>query len=285
MSTVLPKVLCIDTRFRDNYYKTLSTDFHVSLPLRFKNVTSLTLTSAEIPCCFNTFSRFYKNNYFVIVLTAGPGAGVGHEIVIPDGQYTAAEAASTITALMADVPALLLAGIELQVVSPQDQRLVFISTSSTPFDLFFNTTSGTSGAETDDTPLQLKAGWTLGYRLGAYVNGHAYPAEGLFDPQTPRYVFLVVDDFNNAGSDFFISAFNSSILRDSILAKISINSTNRGDMLLLDEYTVYTNRTRRYVDNGVNIQKLRIQLLDEYGRIVDLNDMDYSITLQLECRC
>jgi hypothetical protein len=32
----------------------------------------------------------------------------------------------------------------------------------------------------------------------------------------------------------------------------------------------------------VNIQKLQIQLLDEYGRIINLNNMDYSICLTME---
>jgi hypothetical protein len=32
----------------------------------------------------------------------------------------------------------------------------------------------------------------------------------------------------------------------------------------------------------VDIQKLNIQLLDEYGRIIDLNNMDYSFCLSLQ---
>jgi len=32
----------------------------------------------------------------------------------------------------------------------------------------------------------------------------------------------------------------------------------------------------------VNLNNLTIQLLDEYGRILDLNNMDYSICLTME---
>jgi hypothetical protein len=32
----------------------------------------------------------------------------------------------------------------------------------------------------------------------------------------------------------------------------------------------------------VDLQKLQIQLLDEYGRIIDLNNMDYSLCLTMQ---
>ena len=41
------------------------------------------------------------------------------------------------------------------------------------------------------------------------------------------------------------------------------------------------NRTREYF-GPVNIQRLEIKLYDEYGRILDLNNMDWSFTLNLD---
>ena len=41
------------------------------------------------------------------------------------------------------------------------------------------------------------------------------------------------------------------------------------------------NRTREYF-GPVNIQKLEIKVYDEYGRILDLNNMDWSFTLAFE---
>ena len=40
--------------------------------------------------------------------------------------------------------------------------------------------------------------------------------------------------------------------------------------------------TRTYF-GPVDIQKLKIQLLDDYGRIVDMNNMDISIAINLDC--
>ena len=41
------------------------------------------------------------------------------------------------------------------------------------------------------------------------------------------------------------------------------------------------NRTRRY-KVPVDIQKLTIKLYDDYGRIIDTNNMDWSFTLEFE---
>ena len=41
------------------------------------------------------------------------------------------------------------------------------------------------------------------------------------------------------------------------------------------------NRTREYF-GPVDIMNLTIKLLDEYGRIIDLNHMDWSFTLSFE---
>ena len=42
------------------------------------------------------------------------------------------------------------------------------------------------------------------------------------------------------------------------------------------------NTTRNYF-GPVDIQKLHIQLLDEYGRVLNLNNMDYSVVLRFDC--
>jgi hypothetical protein len=39
--------------------------------------------------------------------------------------------------------------------------------------------------------------------------------------------------------------------------------------------------TRQYF-GPVDIQKMNIQLLDEYGRVIDLNNMDYSFCLTFQ---
>jgi hypothetical protein len=49
-----------------------------------------------------------------------------------------------------------------------------------------------------------------------------------------------------------------------------------------DNYTDSLNRTREYF-GPVDIQRLSVQILDEYGRILDLNNMDWSFILSFVC--
>jgi hypothetical protein len=51
--------------------------------------------------------------------------------------------------------------------------------------------------------------------------------------------------------------------------------------LIIDDNTCSLTKTRRY--NGpVNIRNLFIKILDQFGEIIDLNNMDYSLTLEME---
>ena len=135
------------------------------------------------------------------------------------------------------------------------------------------------GNEDRQTPLPLKLGWLMGFREGYYENALTYVSEGIINLLGPRYIYLVVDDFNNNVSDGFYGAFNSSILNKNILARISLQGSVF-NFLSQNNYNLITN-PRQYF-GPVDIQKLQIQLLDEYGIILDLNNMDYSFCLAFQ---
>jgi hypothetical protein len=135
------------------------------------------------------------------------------------------------------------------------------------------------GNEDRNTPLPLKFGWILGFRNGVYVNNLNYVSEGLINTNGSSYFFLVIDDHHNNVNNSFYSAFNSSILNKNIIARISsqINTTTS----LLEQNNLSVITTPREYFGPVDIEIINIQLLDEYGRIVDLNNMDYSFCLTL----
>jgi hypothetical protein len=99
----------------------------------------------------------------------------------------------------------------------------------------------------------------------------------------PKYIYLVVDDFNNNVINSFYAAFNSSLLNKSVIARITLPLTSVGitNTFTQNNFTTVT-YPREYL-GPVDIQKLQIKLLDEYGRILDLNNMDYSFCLTLQC--
>ena len=136
------------------------------------------------------------------------------------------------------------------------------------------------GIEDRNTPLPLKFGWLLGFRNGIYMNNYTYVSEGIIDLFGPKYAYLVVDDYNNNVNNGFYSAFNSSLLNKNILARISLQSSGNLSVISENNFSLIT-FPRNYF-GPVNIQKLHVELLDEYGRIMDLNNMDYSFCITLQ---
>lgn len=280
---ILKKHINIDTRFRENYYATNASNFHIDLPLQLNNVVSLQLSAMEFPTTFYTISKVFGNNFFVLEILSTPPLIV----VIPDGNYdylglqqyinnylsTATPSAYNTIQCLSDFNTPLGTG-----PSSGSGRMIFGSTSGTQaFSINFLTDR--YGNDNKQTPLPLKLGWLMGYRGGYYENALVYPSEGIVQLLGPRYIYLVVDDFNNSVNDGFYGAFTSSILNKNILARISLQGSVFS-VISQSNYNLIT--TPREYFGPVNIATLQIQLLDEYGRILDLNNMDYSICLSFQ---
>jgi hypothetical protein len=279
---IIKQSLNIDTRFRDNYFKSQSTNFHIDLPIRFTKVVSMQLASFETLKSSYVFSKILGNNFMAIK--------IGDEqqvITINDGNYTNTDLVIYLNSIMSNITSgdpnfkNIQFSQDLYAGSGSGRIIVSIKPPATPFDFSLNFQTDRFGNEDISTPLPLKFGWALGFRMGYYENSdtHQYLSEGLMDVVGPRYMYLVVDDHHNNVNNGFYSAFNSSILNNNILARISLQSPVF-DVNIQSNLSMITN-TRQYF-GPVDIQKLDIQLIDEYGRIIDLNNMDYSFCLNLQ---
>jgi len=89
-------------------------------------------------------------------------------------------------------------------------------------------------------------------------------------------LFLRIDDFNNNFKRTVISNNEDFLLSNNILAKIPIGTAS--NTLLVQEDKI--NKTRKYF-GPVNIKKIRIKLLDRFGNVVNMNNNNYTFTLQL----
>jgi hypothetical protein len=272
----IKKNLNIDTRFRENYFSSPSTDFHFSLPINFDNVLQMQLTSLELPTTYYNVSKQYGNNFFSI--TANTSTSV---VTIPDGNYTYDGIVNIINTQLFNLGGLFIEVVFLLNInnnSGSGQMMVGLKVGSTITSLSLNFQADRFGIDDRNTPLPLKFGWTLGFRNGIYENNLNYVSEGVVDVTGPRYIYLVVDDHNNNVNNGFYSAFNSSLLNNNILARISLQS-RFFDVQISNNLGIVTN-PREYF-GPVNIQNINIQLLDEYGRVLDINNMDYSFCLTL----
>ena len=279
------KNLNIDTRFRDNYYANSSTNFNLTLPTNFNDVVQMQLMSIELPTTFYAISKQYNNNYFTSTITLNDGNIFTKVISLPDGNYTK----HTIMNIINEQ--LLNAGDPFKNISFAI-NLSETETGSCQTMIGPNSNSGSEniteieinfqldrvGIEDRNTPLPLKLGWSLGFRNGVYTGNLNYVSEGVVDVTGPKYLFLVVDDYNTSVNNGFYAAFNSSVLNKNILARISLQA-NLFNVLEQNNLNIVT--TPREYFGPVNINNLTIQLLDEYGRIIDLNNMDYSFCLSL----
>jgi hypothetical protein len=159
--------------------------------------------------------------------------------------------------------------------------------------------TGPSGEYNVSEPLPFFLGWNLGYRLNVYKSGPglvqggsivyfppAIVSEGICYIKGPQYIFLAIDDYNNNVNNYYVSAYSNSINNKNILARINMSAITHRDGIYQtgdeDGFSTQINRSRNYF-GPVDIEKLRITLYDEYGRIVNLNNMDWSCALMFEC--
>jgi hypothetical protein len=271
----IKKNLIIDTKFRDNYYNTQSTNFHFDLPIKFSDVMQVQLSAFEMPFTYYNISKQMGNNFFSITLESAPASHV--IVTIPDGNYTPAGLVSYLNNFVVGTT---ISGIQFIYnidASGNGSGQLIIGTTGAGvgnFTLTFN--SDIYGNLDTINPLPLKLGWLLGFRNGSYSGNNNYVGEGLVDLAGQKYLYLVVDDYNNNVNNSFYSAFNSSILNKNILARISFQSNPFGSV---SQNNLSLITTPRQYFGPVDIQKLKIQLLDEYGRVIEMNNMDYSFCL------
>ena len=280
----IKKNLNIDSKFRENYYTSSSTNYNVNLPINMNDVLQMQLAAIELPTSYYVISKQYGNNFCSLSVTDNSGNHT--EIInIPDGNYDQ----NTIIQI-----------INNQLILSTDsaiQNIVFTINLTSGVtgtgqiivglaDISFNNVTNLElnfqadrfGNDDYNTPLPLKFGWILGFRNGIYTNNKNYVSEGVLDLTGSKYMYLVVDDYTNNVNNGFYSAFNSSLLNKNILARISLQA-NTFNILQQNNLNVLT--TPREYFGPINLQNMTVQLLDDYGRIVDLNNMDFSFCLTL----
>jgi hypothetical protein len=268
--------LNLNSCFRHNYYSSNPCDFQYMLPVEIKNVVSLRLASIEIPNTWYLFSAAKKNNIFYIEIN-NSGVITEYQIIIPDGNYD-------------DVSLTGYLNTTYFYLSGNTDDLSNIQFSILPYN--FKSNFEIVGIHPDKfciTVMFLKDlnqnmmntfGWTIGFRLANYKNiTSGIYSEGLFDGGGDRYIYMSVDDYQYNNNTLNIVCFDKSILDKNIIAKIPM--INGKLSLIIDDNTSLLTKTRKY--NGpVNIRNLNIKILDQFGSIIDLNNMDFSFTFELE---
>jgi hypothetical protein len=259
--------LYIDTRFRDSYYTSSASNCIINLPFKLDNVVQMQLIAIELPKIIYAINSSY-NNYFYIVVN-----GEKIKIEVPYGNYTNSNIMTTINNILTAY------GAPFSYVSFKADLITnktIVEPNGTgivsSIELFF---------DRENEPRTINSntlGWYLGFRQYAYINELQYISEGIIDLSGSKYYYLVVDDYNNNMNDNFFGAFSTSILHKNIIARIS-NTSNTPRVLLQDNFFLIC-PPREYF-GPVNMKSINVQLLDEYGNNVKLNNMNFNFCLSL----
>lgn len=290
---IISKCLTIDTRFRDELYNTMASDFTIALPIRLNKVVSMQLASIELPIHFYEISATLGNQYLYISVCQqffpeGEIKGYETTIFIPDGNYTPIELLTTINALLCPLDD------NGEVIHPESvfSYIHFIlncndgKTTVEPCGIFMDTiysitldfTKNEFGYS-DNTNIITRLGWNLGFIHEKYKGNKTYTSDTVVDTKIMRYVYLAIDDYQKSANNLFLTAFHKSTFNENILARIALNS-NSFTVLMENNLNLVT-LPRNYF-GPVDIQKLRIRLFDDYGRILNINHSNFSFVLNFK---
>lgn len=296
---IITKCLNIDTRFRENLYTTQSSDFTMQLPMKLSKIVSMQLSSIELPVSFYSISSSLGNNFLFINVNYNSfdlsQTGVVDIITvsIPDGNYNANDFIDVInrelcprnedgsiineTAISSYIQLSLDltpngSGTGKVTIQAIGERAEFINF----FDLDF--TRNIVGA-IDTINLTSKIGWNLGFIKPQYTNCKKYVADTVIEPAGIRYIYLAVDDYNNSSNNHFLSVFNNSMMNPNILARISLKGSYFS-LIMENDFNIVS-EPRRYF-GPVDIQRLRIRLFDEQGRVLPMNNSNFSFCLDFK---
>jgi hypothetical protein len=268
------KIVSIDSKFRRQYYQTEASDFHVTLNAPVKNVVKMSLNAMELPNSIFPISRDLGNNTFEI---RDSSENEFSKIEIPNGAYTYDAIVNILTTYIRQLGGVYANYQVGHSEEPVNARILFRSSfdgSGNDFELrFFDGTN-------PDQNIMSTLGWILGFRLNTYKGNNVYVTEGLYNGSGFQYLLFRVDDFNKNTNDHFISNYTQSILKDNILARIQLKASTFN--INYNTNSSLISHNREYF-GPVTIEKMRIQIMNEYGQLVNLNNMDFSFALELEC--
>ena len=320
--SILKKIYTIDSIFRQNYELTdnQSHNYTIQLPETVTRAMSMSISSVEIPLTYHNISSYYNNNVFSIEMFYSDGTRIGDfELIIKlsDGLYESRNSSSAraysieqeinekIKAIVAsDVPNITLSYIKYFryinaitfVIDKKSGYSYFsydnVGTPIQDYKIKINFNVNNPNANSSNcysNELRQKLGWQLGFRTDSITFSSTNliaESSAICYINYPRYIYIALDDFQSSSQNYFAVA-SDSIIAPNIITRINILS-------LLEEKTAfkqgayagdiyYNQKHIREYFGPTSINKLKIQLLDEYGRNFSLINMDWSFIITFDC--
>lgn len=273
--------MSLDSRFADTYFgpngacvngscatgtSNGTADFQIRLPSTLRNIMRVSMASVELPEVEYLFSCKNGNLSFIISVDGG----LEQTLTITAGNYTQTEMANEIERVLNVAYG---AGAFQVAVDPITD-ILSIQKMGAPLDFTINWNSSVQKIADRRTE------WGLGYYLGFRQRTVVSTAGGLMQgavivrlqPAAYYLLQLMIPDQVEAITHRLpdgasIPAFGKLCLRHNWYKMQFDDNSN----LLRKEYTFLT---------PVNVPTVRVRLVDAYGELVDMADLNWSVTLE-----
>jgi hypothetical protein len=305
--SIIKRTYTIDSLFRQNYDlpDNASHNYVIQLPETINRAITMSISSLEIPLTYYNISAFNSNNTFTIQELSGNDiSGPLYPIILENGLYDArfnndeSFPKHIAFSIREEITEKLIArSIKLNFdLEDKTGRSYFqVTDISKSYKINFDIDNSNNYNNYNikynciENYLHQKLGWLLGFTKPSLIvsrtTGNIY-SDRICQINYPRYVYIAIDDFQASSRNYF-SVAAQSLIAPNIIGRINILS-------LLQEKTafkqaasagdfLFTQKHIREYFGPTDITKLRIQLLDEYGRPFNLNNADWSFVATFEC--
>jgi hypothetical protein len=321
--SIIKRTYTIDSLFRQNYdaNDNQSHNYIITLPETINKAITMNLSSLEIPLTYHNISEELNNNAFKVSILdqSNNHTDISSLIMLSNGLYEAryglsdtrnkannivTEITNKLESFNTDISnyGILTFGIDTRsgygVFQFDPSSNDFFDASNYKIEIDFNVnnnefikdqvTGKNISTSCYNNELYQKLGWQLGYRISKLTIDSSinFPSRAICYINYPRYLYVAIDDFQASSRNYFAIASNS-IIAPNIIGRINIlnllekksafkQGASPGDFL-------YNQKFLREYFGPTDINKLKISLLDEYGRPFSLNNMDWSFVLSFEC--
>ena len=255
----------------------------------------MSITSIELPLSYYNISEHLNNNKFIVdnslvEIESGLYEVYRYETSSSTNKVGKLVAADIIQKINIELNS---QGIDLSLnVDSATGKSKFISTSSKTIhfnlDGSFNCDNSSNKifkSYINNKPYQ-NLGWLLGFRENTIDVSNSKQSDTICNIGYPRYAYIAIDDFQSRSKNYF-SIASDSIVAPNIIGRINILSLleKKGGFkqgAAVGDFVFTQEHVREYF-GPTDLNKLKVSLLDEYGRPLSLNNMEWSFVVNFEC--
>lgn len=282
---VVKHVICVDSRFRDEPWNSDAADYYYSLLAPVRNVLRVRVTSVEFPNNYKFFTEGRRNVTLQVLWVDPSGGGtLSVDLQIADGNYTAGDMVDALTEAFAGSA----------IPFP-----VNVNFSEVTGHFTFDTSGGTArfginpvGGGWDDREFDYGLAYYLGFSRKRVhraiqrtdVSGWRLESDQCANFAGDNYLFLRVNDFACVRQT--VQKYRQS--PEGIWVRDQSDFTALGKLVLREpkNYMTFDDYASQHAKEvvfptPVDLSRLRIQVLDVYGEVIDMCSMQFSFSLEV----